>query len=89
MEQRGEIQSKNVNTIWYLKRKEMPKISQSVTVRTFNKEGQTFLIELRNWIWSRHNSPHLQLMRATYIFDTIFLHPFSLSSLHVSSRWFV
>ena len=35
-----------------MKRKEIPNMNQSVTVRTFSKEGQTFLIELRNWIWA-------------------------------------
>ena len=34
----------------------MANINLSVTARTFNKEGQTFLIELRNWIWSQFSS---------------------------------
>ena len=33
-----------------MKGKEIPNINQSVTLRTSNKEGQTFLIEVRNWI---------------------------------------
>ena len=36
--------------IWFLKGEKIPNINQSVTLRTFNKEGQTFLIEVRNWI---------------------------------------
>ena len=42
--------------IWFLKGEKIPNINQSVTLRTFNKEGQTFLIELRNWIWSQFPS---------------------------------
>ena len=44
-------------------------MNQSVTVRTFTKEGQTFLIELRNWIWASQFSSFTA--HVCYIYDTL------------------
>ena len=60
-----------------MKRKEIPNMNQSVTVRTFTKEGQTFLIELRNWIWASQFSSFTA--HVCYICDTLcFFYLFSL-----------